>query len=169
MLVRRECSDDIIAIRDVHRVAFGTGGEPMEVRLVDALRRTDAWMPALSWVAELDGVVVGHVVSTRGHVGETPAVGLGPLGVRPEAQGAGVGSALVHASIGAADALGEPLVALLGDPGYYGRFGFEPARNRGVEPPDPTWADHFQVRTLTTWRRSLVGTFHYAQPFTTTV
>jgi putative acetyltransferase len=167
MLIRRECPDDIAAIRDVHRAAFASDGEPMEVRLVDALRESDAWIPALSWVAELDGTVVGHVVSTRGHVDDAPAVGLGPLGVRPELQGKGVGSALMYASIGAADALDEPLIALLGAPEYYGRFGFVAGTRCAIQPPDSNWGVHFQVRTLTAWRPSVSGTFQYAAPFST--
>ena len=139
----------------------------MEVRLVDALRASDDWIPQLSWVAEQGGAVVGHVVSTRGHVDDTPAVGLGPLGVLPELQGVGVGSALVHASIGAADALGEPLIALLGAPDYYGRFGFVASTTHGIRPPEISWGDHFQVRTLTGWDSSITGTFQYASPFTT--
>jgi putative acetyltransferase len=166
VLIRRERPDDVAAIRDVHRAAFAADGEPMEVRLVDALRESDDWIPQLSWVAELDGRVVGHVVSTRGHVDDSPAVGLGPLGVLPDVQGMGVGSALVHASIGAADALDEPLIALLGAPGYYGRFGFVPAVLQGVHPPEASWVEHFQVRTLTAWRPSMTGTFRYATPFT---
>jgi putative acetyltransferase len=167
VLIRREDPHDIDGIRDVHRRAFAADGEPMEVRLVDALREADAWIPALSWVAELDGAVVGHVVCARGHVDDTPAVGLGPLGVLPELQRAGVGSALVYASIGAADALGEPLIALLGAPEYYGRFGFTAATQHGIEPPEASWGEHFQVRTLTAWRPSLTGTFRYATPFST--
>ena len=62
--------------------------------------------------------VIGHVLGTRGHVGQDPVVALGPLAVRPDRQKNGVGSALMHAVLGAADALGEPLVALLGDPAY---------------------------------------------------
>ena len=53
---------------------------------------------------------------------------LGPLSVRPDRQRQGVGSALMHAVLGAADALGERLVALLGSTAYYPRFGFRPAR-----------------------------------------
>jgi len=141
----------------------------MEVRLVDALRESGDWVPELSWVAELDGSVVGHVVSTRGHVDDVPAVGLGPLGVQTAVQGTGVGSALVYASIGAADALGEPLIALLGAPEYYGRFGFVAATVHAIRPPEPAWGEHFQVRTLTEWRPSITGTFRYSAPFTTVV
>jgi putative acetyltransferase len=55
--------------------------------------------------------VIGHVLGTRGHVAQDPVVALGPLAVRPDRQKNGVGSALMHAVLGAADALGEPLVA----------------------------------------------------------
>ncbi len=167
MLVRREEPRDVAAVRAVHAAAFVDEGEPAEVRLVDALRTSGAWIPALSWVAERDGLVVGHVVCTRGHVGAVAAVGLGPLGVVPSAQHDGVGSALMYAVIGAADALDEPLIALLGAPGYYGRFGFAAATSRSIRPPDPSWGEHFQVRTLTAFDASITGTFSYASPFTT--
>ncbi len=165
---------DAAAIRAVHTAAFrapGTPGEvPVEATLVDHLRADAGWLPRLSLVAVVDGDVVGHVVCTRGWVatpgGDRAALGLGPLGVVPEHQGGGVGSALVHAVLGAADALDEPLVALLGDPGYYRRFGFVPARTLGVESPDPAWGDHFQARPLAAYDPALVGGFRYAAPFT---
>lgn len=140
------------------------GVEPVEARLLDALRACDGWLDRYSLVAEADGEVVGHVVCTRGHVGTAPVLGLGPIGVRPGLQRGGIGLALVHAVLGAADACGEPLVALLGSPVYYGGFGFRPSHELGIEPPQP-WGDHFQVRTLSAWRPSIVGGFRYATPF----
>lgn len=137
----------------------------MEARLLDGLRADDGWLPALSWVAEVDGHLVGHNICTRGHVDDLPCVGLGPIAVLPAAQGTGVGSALMHAMIGAADALDEPLIALLGDPGYYRRFGFVPSSDLGITPPEPEWAEHFQVRRLTAWNDSMGGSFRYAAPF----
>ena len=71
----------------------------------------------------------------------------------------------MHAVIGAADAAGEPLIALLGDPRFYIRFGFVPASELGVEAPDPAWAEHFQVRTLTDCPPVVAGAFRYAAPF----
>ena len=112
-----------------------------------------------------DGGLVGHVVCTRGTVGAVPAVGLGPIAVLPSRQRGGVGSALVHAVLGAADALREPLVALLGNPGYYGRFGFEPASAHAILAPDPDWGDYFQVRLLADWTPAATGAFTYAAPF----
>ena len=53
-------------------------------------------------------------------------------------------------------------VAVLGDPGFYRRFGFIPAVAAGVGSPDPSWGEHFQVRTF---GAQLVGNFRYAAPF----
>jgi len=116
-------------------------------------------------VAEDAGRLVGHVVCTRAHVAGTPALGLGPLGVLPTHQKRGVGSALMHAVLGAADALNEPAVVLLGHLEYYPRFGFHPAAAFGITPPDPTWGAHFQVRPLSTYDPAMRGPFAYAHPF----
>ena len=165
MLIRRETPADVDVIRAVTEAAFAArpGGE---ARLVDELRRDSGWIPALSLVAELAGEVVGHVVCTRATVGGSPALGLGPLSVRPDRQRAGAGKALVHTVLGAADGLGEPLVVLLGDPAYYSRFGFRPAADLGITPPVPEWAPHFQARPLTAHTPALRGEFRYATPFT---
>jgi len=162
LLVRREAPGDVGPIRDVHRAAFG-GGEPVEAGLVDALRADAGWLPHLSLVAVRDGEVVGHVVATRGRVGDVPALGVGPLGVLPRAQGRGVGRALMYALLGAAQARDETIVGLLGEPAYYGRFGFVAATDVAITPPDPGWGRYFQV--LVTGGRSSTGTFRYAAPF----
>lgn len=171
MMIRRECTGDEQAVAQVHAAAFAASapgrGEPVEVALVARLRASSDWLPALSLVAvEEEGAVVGHVVCTRATVGgSVPALGLGPIGVVPGHQDRGVGHALMHAVLGAADALDEHLVALLGDQRFYRRFGFRPATDVGVVAPDPAWGDHFQVRTLTTHDPSVAGPFRYAAPF----
>jgi predicted N-acetyltransferase YhbS len=166
VIVRRERRAENEAVRAVHVSAFDRGeGEPVEARLLDELRGCDGWIPSLSWLAEVEGRIVGHSVSTRGHVGEVGCLGLGPIGVVPDAQGVGIGSALMHATIGAADALGEPLIALLGDPAYYARFGFVPSIDHGIAPPETGWGTHFQVLVLNAWTDSITGTFRYAAPF----
>jgi putative acetyltransferase len=71
----------------------------------------------------------------------------------------------MHAVLGAADALGEPVVVLLGDPAYYGRFGFRLAAEYGITPPVAAWAPHFQARPLHAWDPKLRGPFAYAEPF----
>ncbi|PPK67129.1 hypothetical protein CLV40_108126 [Actinokineospora auranticolor] len=70
----------------------------------------------------------------------------------------------MHAVLGAADALGEPLVGLVGDPGFYHRFGFVPSRSMEIVAPDPSWGDYFQVRPLTQYD-GVTGCFSYASPF----
>ena len=170
MLIRRETPADERVVADVHAEAFAPmypGGEPVEPGLVEALRASAAWLPQLSLVAESGGAVVGHVCVTRATLlpGDLPALGLGPLGVRERHKRSGVGSALMHAVLGAADALDEGIVVLLGHPDYYPRFGFRPAAELGVEPEVPEWAPHVQARPLTAHRPELFGTFRYAQPF----
>ncbi len=174
VLVRRELPDDIDVIRYVTAAAFRgaihsappveAGGEPGEATLVSCLRADGGWVPELSMVAVEDGVVVGHVVCTRAHVNDRPALGLGPVSVLPARQRSGIGSALMHAVLGAADALDESLVGLVGDPAYYRRFGFVPAESVRVSAPDASWGDYFQVRTLTQYDGQ-TGHFRYAAPF----
>jgi putative acetyltransferase len=69
------------------------GQIPPEATLIDELRAGPAWLPALSLVAVTPaGEVIGHVLGTRGHVGQDPVLALGPLAVRPDRQWHGVGS-----------------------------------------------------------------------------
>ena len=119
MLIRRETPQDVDAISAVTTAAFRRwpdAPEPPETALVSRLRADAGWLPALSLVAMTNDAVIGHVVCTRGFVDDTPALGLGPISVLPDRQRGGVGHALMHSVLGAADASGEPLVALLGDP-----------------------------------------------------
>jgi putative acetyltransferase len=162
MIVQRETAAQAA---EIHAVTLAAFGRPVEADLVDQLRADKGWIPALSLVALARGAVVGHVVCTRSDLGGLPVLGLGPLSVHPDHQRGGVGKALVHAVLGAADALDEPLVVLLGDPAYYHRFGFRLAEEFGITPPVPEWAPHFQVRTLTTYRPEMRGAFAYAEPF----
>ena len=91
-------------------------------------------------------------------------LGLGPLGVRPDRQRSGVGTALVHALLAVAEAADERLVTLLGSPDYYGRFGFVAAAELGITAPDPAWGAYFQARHLN--GPPISGAFRYAEPFT---
>jgi putative acetyltransferase len=173
MIVRRERPADHAAVRAVHEAAFrpaGTsGGDVVEARLTDELREDSGFLPYLSLVATAAGAdgedVIGHVIATRGWLEPygTAVLGLGPLGVRPRDQGRGVGTVLVHALLAVAEAADERLVALLGSPDYYRRFGFVRSTDLGVVPPDPRWIEHFQVRRL--GGPPVQGTFRYAEPF----
>ena len=181
MLIRRERTGDAAAIDAVHRSAFAsqyanaqTSGhagnsqapaDPPEVDLVRRLRDHSAWMPTLTMVAELHDDIVGHVCLTRAGIGPFPVLALGPIGVRTDAQANGVGSALMHAVLGAADALDEPLVGLLGSLDYYPRFGFVPGARLGVVPDTAEWASHFQVRPLAAFDPEITGDYRYADPF----
>jgi len=162
MLIQRETSAHTAAIRTVTAAAFTRCAE---ATLVDELRASDAWLPALSLVAVDSASVIGHVLCSRAWVDSAPVVALGPLSVHPDHQRRGVGQALMHAVLGAADALDEPLVVLLGDPRYYSRFGFRLAEEYGVIPPVPEWRPHFQARVLAAFAPVLHGQFTYAEPF----
>ncbi|MFD6350593.1 GNAT family N-acetyltransferase [Nocardia tengchongensis] len=183
MLIRRERTGDAAAIDAVHRSAFGEipdgpaaadgdspspqpVSDPVEVGLVHTLRDdASVWIPTLALVAEVHDRVVGHVCLTRASIGPFPVLALGPLGIRADQQGNGIGSALMHAALGAADALDEPVVGLLGSLEYYPRFGFVPGARLGIVPDQPDWATHFQVRTLTAYELEIKGDFRYAEPF----
>lgn len=128
MKIRDETKEDIAQIRALTDAAFaltsysdGTEGE-----IIDALRAAGALSPSL--VADEDGVI-GHVAFSKVLVdGRDPNwYGLGPVAVTPGQQGRGVGRALIREGLSRLRKRGAGGVVVLGDPAFYGRFGFESA------------------------------------------
>ena len=152
MLIRRCESTDANRVREIHAQAFrridAPDEVPPEVALFDALVEADDVIPQLSLVADRDGDLVGHVVCSRATVEARAVAALGPIAVDPRSQREGVGLAMMHAVLSAADALDVPLVGLLGSPEYYSRFGFVLAETLGIESPYPELSHHFQIGLL---------------------
>ena len=76
----------------------------------------------------------------------TPAVLLGPIAVEPALQGKGIGVALIRRTLDEAVGLGHKIVVLVGDPEYYGQFGFLSASARGLQLPGPVEDRRFLVK-----------------------
>ncbi len=127
--MRLEQNADREAALEVERAAFGSDQEPGIVRAV----RDEEGSFAL--VAEEAGTVLGHLQFSRAWIGDAPVLALGPIGVLPDRQGTGIGSALMRAGLEEARAREEAAVLLFGDPAFYRRFGFEPGVTIGVPNP----------------------------------
>jgi putative acetyltransferase len=139
--IREETSEDDAAIRDVVADAFGRVEEAV---LVERLRSDHPaeFGPAL--VAEVDGQVVGYVCCSQMRLDDAPGVtllGLGPIAVLPSRQMMGIGSALVRR----VQELVTAPIALLGDPGWYVRFGFVPAEPLGIRSQWEHMGDAWQI------------------------
>ena len=169
MIVRPQQSADYEAIRHIYATAFARPENPesvpLEVGIFEALWEAGDAIPELSFTALTELGTVGHVTASRATVATDSVVAVGPIGVLTESQGLGIGRALMDALLTAADDAEVPLIVLLGSPQYYGRFGFCPARELGVLPPDPRWGEAFQARPLTAYRPAVAGQFRYAPAF----
>lgn len=155
--VRPETPADFAAIAAVVEAAFRQADE---ARIVDEIRVSDGYVPELSFVAEERGDVVGHTMLSYVGLEHSPRrlLELAPMAVLPEWQRQGVGSALARASLAAADERGEPLVLVLGHPSYYPRFGFRPASELGILPPDDDIPDEaFMALPLQAYDPSIRG------------
>ena len=138
MEIRPERPADAVAIGHVTTAAFETAphSSGTEARIVDGLRAAGAL--TVSLVAVEKGDVVGHVACSPVTIAgaEGAWYGLGPVSVRPDLQGRGVGRSLIRAGLEQLRALQAAGCVVLGEPGYYGRFGFgsDPALTWGGEP-----------------------------------
>lgn len=139
--IRPARDDDAGGIRTVHEAAFG---RYTESRLVDMLAA--GGRAALSLVADLGGAIVGHVLLSRLDSPEG-ALSLAPLAVLPSHQHLGIGSTLVESAIDLARKRGATAIFVLGDPAYYGRFGFSVESARPF--PSPYAGEHFMALMLT--------------------
>lgn len=144
MLIREEEPQDAGQITQVIRSAFHNAehSSGTESQIVDSLRHADAM--TISLVAVEDQAVVGHVAISPVRVGTGQGgwYGLGPVSVRPDRQGDGIGSRLTHEALRRLRALGAAGCVVLGNPAFYGKFGFK-------HDPRVTYADipppYFQV------------------------
>jgi putative acetyltransferase len=166
--IRPETADDHAAVAAVVTAAFASEAH---ARLVAELRAEPSYRPTRALVAVDSGRVVGFVLVTDAALVADGAVGrvanLSPLAVTPDHQGSGIGGTLVAAVLAACEVVGEPAVVLEGDPGYYGRLGFEPAAPHGLVLPLPHWAppEAAQLHRLRGWTGRLAGVVTYPAPF----
>jgi putative acetyltransferase len=157
VIVRPEEPADRAAVRTVVEAAFPT---PAEAQLVDRLRADgDA---EISLVAIDGDTVVGHVMFSRMRAAFR-ALGLGPVAVLPARQRSGVGSLLITAGLAHAAAGGWTMVFVLGDSGYYRRFGFDPALTSGFI--SPYAGPHLMALGLAEPLAPLSGSVDYAPAF----
>jgi predicted N-acetyltransferase YhbS len=133
-LTRPECPADGPTIEALHRAAFGPGAY---ARAAFRVREEAPHDPALSFVTELDGVMIASVRLTPIDVGGAEGLLLGPLVVDPPYKNRGYGKALLALSVEAARTKGETFVLLVGDEPYYGPFGFRRVPPGKVTMPGP--------------------------------
>jgi putative acetyltransferase len=145
--IRREKPPDIPGIYEVNRQAFGT---TLEASLVDALRARDA--VTLSLVAVKGEKIVGHVLFSQVEIlsqaSSITALGLGPVAVLPEEQRKGIGTRLIEAGLEECRKAGHEVVVVLGEPGYYQRFGFTTSKPYGISYEQDVPEEYFMVLEL---------------------
>jgi putative acetyltransferase len=160
MTIRPETPVDYAAIRAIHEAAFP---EPTEAAIVDALRRDHDHVPELCLVTD---DLVGHVMTSRATVGEQTVLALGPIAVHPVHQNHGIGAVLMEDVIERARMTDYPLLALIGHPRFYARFGFLPARQTyNLESEYDAPAEAWMALPLPAYAPTLRGTFRYAPGF----
>lgn len=125
--IRPETQSDIPSITAITQAAFlnEEHSSHSEQFIISALRKAGAL--SLSLVAEQEGVVVGHIAASPVQIAGSTCnwYGLAPLSVHPDKQQQGIGSLLVRQLLQELKRLGAAGCVVLGDPNYYGRFGFE--------------------------------------------
>ncbi|MCH7336832.1 N-acetyltransferase [Acinetobacter sp. NIPH 2699] len=146
--IRDENITDIQAIFDLTKIAFETEehSSHTEQFIVNALRASNQL--TLSLVAGNNDEIIGHIAFSPVHIsdGTQGWYGLGPISILPKHQGKGIGSKLMQAGLEAIKDLDAFGSVLLGDPQYYGRFGFK-ADSRLVLESVP--AEYFQILPFT--------------------
>lgn len=137
LIIRPERECDFDEIRSVVKTAFAkaehTDGD--EHNLVDRLRCTAEYIPELSFIAKVDGRIVGYAMFSRIYIGITEAIALAPLAVHPDFQNLGIGRALIEAGHRKAAEGNYDCSVVLGSPEFYSNSGYLPALPFGIIAP----------------------------------
>lgn len=167
MLIRQETKKDFKEVYTLTKEAFATAehADGNEQDLVATLRNSEAFVPQLSLVAEIDGQIAGHILFTEGKVGTDTVLVLAPLSVSPRYQKQGIGTALMKEGHEIARALGYGYVLVLGSENYYPRVGYLPAGEFGVSVPDGIPPENFMAMQLHEDAAPICGDVVYAKEF----
>jgi putative acetyltransferase len=140
-VIRPERADDTVAISALVALAFNGArhSDGTESAIVERLR--DAGVLAVSLVGEEGGDILGHVAFSPVTVsdGAQGWFGLGPVAVTPGRQAEGIGAALIEAGLRRLLHDGAAGCVVLGDPGYYQRFGFAHDARLAYPGPPPQY------------------------------
>jgi putative acetyltransferase len=135
IIIRKETESDIKTISEITIAAFESLAisQHTEQFIVDALR--DANVLSVSLVAVSGDQVVGHIAFSPVTIsdGSSGWYGLGPISVLPELQKQGIGKTLMQEGLARLRSMGAKGCILVGDPGFYGRFGFRSPKDMFIE------------------------------------
>ena len=149
LTITKERVEDIEDIFMVNQEAFK---QENEGKLINAIRKSDCFIPELSLVARDDKAIIGHLLLSKILVekqGERiPILGLAPMCVLPSYQNKGIGSQLVKESLRRSRNLDWKLIAVLGHPDFYSKFGFVPSHTKNIKSPFNVDNKYFMVCEL---------------------
>ena len=146
---RNEQAADHRAVEELVRESFWNVYHPgcLEHYVLRCLRDDPAFVPELDIVMERDGVLIGQNMFMRAHIKaddgrDIPIMTMGPICVAPELKRRGYGKKLLDYCLEKATAMGFGAVLFEGNIGFYGKSGFDYARNFGIRYHDlPEGAD----------------------------
>lgn len=167
MKTRTEQPSDFDSVYQVVKSAFKTAehSDGNEQDLVNALRKSSAFVPELSLVSEINGKIVGHIMFTKLQIGEHTALALAPLSVLPQYQRQGIGTSLIMEGHKIAQALGYSYSVVLGSEKYYPRVGYLPAETFGIQPCFEVPGENFMAYKLCEKAPIISGIVKYAEEF----
>ena len=167
MIIRQEQKSDSEKVYQVVQKALEEAEhcDGNEQDLVAALRKSAAYIPELSLVAEENGEVIAHILFTKIRIGDQTELALAPLSVLPEYQHQGIGKALMARGHQIAAEMGYGFSVVLGSEEYYPKAGYVPAEQYGIQAPFDVPSKNYMALDLQGKPRKLNGTVEYAKEF----
>jgi len=170
--IRQEQENDYKVVYELIELAFRNMEESdhREHFLVERLRKSEAFIPELSLVAEKEGEIIGYILMTKveivSDVKVMSSLALAPVAVLPKYQGQGVGGTLICEVHKRAVELGYGSAVLLGHKDYYPKFGYKKAIDLGIEFPfEVSYEYCMAVELLPNALKNVRGMVKYSKPF----